>query len=467
MTGQGVHPSAAAKRVRCPECGAASQRADASPRGFWRDPRRWVPGVVLVMLVVAELATPLYLPDYVSGLQRLGPSARPCILDFGDLTLDEFEQAAFGDVQALHRIQACLIRIANQDSWSTLQGTDPAAEVFAAVQQGRSRDRDGWLTLLVSCLGFPQPWLRVEDDHWYQPAFELSASELRFTWSTKNTRSGAYVVSVQWAQLAWDVGCPIFLACICGVLSRHRRLPSRRARPPMRLVVFTCAVIGACILTPSPSCLVPNPLLAGGSSWIFGVGPVRLEGVTLHALRAMATKQDGAARLAIMINEQRKALVAAAVAAFSGSFSVAGSGAASPLRMREDLPFEVGIGCREVTDHVQSCINFGWPGRATLGTLTMHGSPKGVPPVPGHCELEFDNGNGVTITLNKGAWPGMSLSGWIAWKQLVLDVMLIATAYWLVRGAISLGHGTRRRRRADRGCCIHCGYDLNGLCSAA
>lgn len=225
----------------------------------------------------------------------------------------------------------------------------------------------------------------------------------------------------------------------------RRGSKSRALRDRWWLVGVTLAFVA--VATPVPVPVVPMPasqLEMWRPIW-FTVDTHFETGVRLDQLRAIASQGDADGKLAELLERE---------------FSKLGPPRLESYRSAGEL---IEVGWRSRTRAEQSRFTFGWPECIASIALTRAQAPADAPHQFGKPPIAHFGWERASLHFNLGAWPGTWTSVHFSTLHAIHTAAMILILWWLVRTVLHSGLFFRRRRRAARGLCTACGYDLKGL----
>lgn len=441
--------------LRCPECGCAANYDTAyRKQGFWTDPVRWMPAMLLALLVGFQFATPLVLPDRVETVYTTAttiPANDPFQYPqhpawFGrTVTWEEIELAAKGSAREVEMMAPFLDQITTADHYLTWKGIDPAARVvladgWIADNSDRGYRHEPWLWL-----GLFDTWLHGQEVHGF-PA-PTSGNWHTVYLPLPGNAPGFRYLRIDHAMLAFTVAQAALVVCCLRLLARPRRRGF--LRPWFRSPWVWLTIAASITLAAMPTRMGPNAdRVQSNSQQPSSFTPWQSTSITIEKLRTLATGPEPAVAVARAIVEARSRRTQAE--ADRPAWSNPGQWVAC-------------IGAARQTQVTTTSVTIGWPDAfAQLGTREKS-TPQGAAATPGRFRIFEPSRHGFLASTNSGAWPGRSI--WIQAYSAPLSfvLLLMLTIWWLFRALMRSQLFFRGRKRAARGLCVACGYDLQGL----
>lgn len=440
--------SAPGRPLRCPECGrSASADSRSKKTGFWADPVRWMPAVLLWVLVGFQLATPVVLPDRVrttalhqTDVQYTGTFG---VLAEGT-TWDDIAQAAGGSSRHALKLAPLVQQLTSPTHLNSWVDSDPAA-LIVLDDCTILPYRDPMLRRLsIGCI---DPWLQVTDTEPYT-GFVSTWECVCFGW-----KSGGASASIRWVLIyTANFVLTLLLGGLAFCFVFHLWRPNRagRTHPSARRTrfFFAAGAFIAIVAMPTPPSRQFDQ--ADGFDWdLLGRrwGGTLLTELTLSQLRESAQGQEPEIAVARTIYDAGSKRMPAAVLP-PGS---------------EHVPSLASISLFPVTPCDETWIRFGWP-QTFLWTVVREKQPAtGATEAESAFRWGSTSRHSVYLTKNSGGWPGTSIHMGFHTAAFALSLTIGLAVWWLFRKLLHSGlfHGSRKR--AARGLCVGCGYDLKRL----
>ncbi|MFM9957317.1 MAG: hypothetical protein ACKVZJ_04525 [Phycisphaerales bacterium] len=448
-------PAAAVSAVprRCPECGTEQSSKPRARPGFWGDPSRWIPALLVCLMIGFQVATPWVLAHRRYSMRVPGASggSRGESIMALQLTREGLRRAAETDGREQRRIEAFLGEFTKDWHPTALGAMDPAALLVIGLwSEDPSVPKPEYQSRLI--LGYPVSWLSIGDSSFDFDHQQITAARVDWTSLNANRPGWRTSLGIEFDTLVFLVVATCAMTWAASRLLRPHRTGSKIRALREHWWAAAIALTAVAVAYPHP---ISTDSYRGFSDEdqaksVYDPKAYVSTKVTLHEIRTLAAGDDGATRVAKLLNERFYAV----------RQYLARMGAAKPTD-------RITIGWRPQTISGSHSFLFGWPAHVTTLAVWEKPAPIGVPAVldsTWHANFHLTGGR---LALNKGVWPGTSVDMWFNTSGMVYNATAIFIAWWLARAILNSGLFFRARRRAAKGLCTACGYDLRTLPSRA